>query len=97
MINVGGAKVHPIEVERVIRTIPGVSEVRVFAKASTVTGEVVACDIVPDAGEDVESLRRTVGRVCLSHLSSVQRPRLVRIVEHIDLSDAGKTIRRTAG
>ncbi len=96
MINVGGAKVHPIEVERVIRAIPGVSEVRVFAKASSIAGEVVACDIVPEVGEDAERLTRTVSQVCLSRLTSAQRPRLVRLVDHVDLSDAGKTIRSAA-
>ena len=45
MINVAGSKVYPVEVERVIRVIPGVADVRVFGKRSSIAGELVACEL----------------------------------------------------
>ena len=93
MINVAGSKVYPIEVERVIRAVPGVSDVRVFGKRSSIAGELVACEIVPDAGHDRDALKESVVRTCRDHLSSPQQPRIVRLVERIDLSVAGKTLR----
>jgi acyl-CoA synthetase (AMP-forming)/AMP-acid ligase II len=95
MINVAGSKVFPIEVERVIRTIPGVSDVRVFGKASSIAGELVACEIVPERGEDSEVLKERVTRICRSQLATYQQPRLIRFVDRIDLSFSGKTLRRT--
>ena len=53
MINVGGDKVHPEEVERAVLSHPGVRLVRVYAKSNPITGALVAADIVPspDAGD----------------------------------------------
>jgi acyl-CoA synthetase (AMP-forming)/AMP-acid ligase II len=93
MINVAGSKVYPIEVERTIRAIPGVSDVRVFGKHSSIAGELVACEIVPDANQNAEALKETVFRVCRSQLASPQQPRMIKLVERIEISAAGKTLR----
>jgi len=94
MINVAGSKVYPVEVERTIRGIPGVSDVRVFGKASSVAGELVACEVVPLPGEDVGALRIRINQTCRASLSSPQLPRSIAFVEQVVLSAAGKTLRR---
>jgi acyl-CoA synthetase (AMP-forming)/AMP-acid ligase II len=93
MINVAGSKVFPIEVERVIRLIPGVSDVRVFGKASSIAGELVGCEIVASPDQDREALKEIVVRTCRTQLTSQQQPRLIKMVDRIDLSSAGKTLR----
>lgn len=93
MINVAGSKVFPIEVEKVIRTVPGVSDVRVFGKASSIAGELVACEIVAAPGQDREALRSLVSRACRASLGTHQQPRIIRLVDQIDLSSAGKMLR----
>ena len=96
LINVGGNKVHPLEVEQVIREVPGVADVRVFAMASSVAGQIVACEIVPHAGIESSRVHDSVNRQCLGRLASHQRPRLIRLVDRISLTDAGKAPRRPA-
>jgi acyl-CoA synthetase (AMP-forming)/AMP-acid ligase II len=93
MINVAGSKVYPIEVERVIRIIPGVSDVRVFGKNSSIAGQLVACEIIASAGQDQEALKETVIRTCRAQLASHQQPRIIKLVERIEVSAAGKTLR----
>jgi acyl-CoA synthetase (AMP-forming)/AMP-acid ligase II len=93
MINVAGSKVFPIEVERVIRIIPGVSDVRVFGKASSIAGELVACEIVAAPGQDRDALKEIVARTCRAKLNSQQQPRMIKLVDRIDLSSASKTLR----
>jgi acyl-CoA synthetase (AMP-forming)/AMP-acid ligase II len=93
MINVAGSKVYPVEVERVIRAIPGVADVRVFGKASSIAGELVGCEIVPESGVCHETLREEVLRTCRIRLVSYQQPRMIKIVEQIAMSTAGKTLR----
>jgi len=95
MINVAGAKVYPVEVERTIRRIPGVSDVRVFGKTSSIAGELVACEVVPLPGEDLGALRTRINQTCRASLSSPQLPRSIAFVEQIVLSAAGKTLRRS--
>lgn len=93
MINVAGSKVFPVEVERVIRVVPGVSDVRVFGRASSIAGELVACEIVAAPNQDREALRSLIVRTCLASLASHQQPRIIKLVDRIDLSSAGKTLR----
>lgn len=90
IINVGGNKVSPQEVEQVLRSVPGVADVRVYAKASSMVGQLVAVQIVPLCAQDAETVRAAVVDAGLRQLSPPQRPRLVEIVERIELSDAGK-------
>ena len=96
IVNVGGQKVHPLEIERVIRVIPGVADARVFGRASSLMGQVVACEVVPDKDQDPDALKEAVTRACRSRLSPAQQPRFVQMVTHIDLSVAGKTLRGIA-
>jgi acyl-CoA synthetase (AMP-forming)/AMP-acid ligase II len=93
MINVAGSKVFPVEVERVIRIIPGVLDVRVFGKTSSIAGELVACEIVANPDQDREALKEVVVRTCRAQLNSQQQPRVIKLVDRIDLSSAGKTLR----
>ncbi|SRR5579872_94432 len=93
IINVGGNKVHPVEVERVLRSVPGVLDVRVFGKHSSVAGQLVACEIVSDKIRSDDELREDVRRACQVSLSSFQRPRFIGIVDQIELSSAQKIVR----
>ena len=94
LINVGGNKVQPIDVERVIRGVAGVADVRVFGQRSSIAGQLVACEIVLAVGQESELVRQAVLAACNDQLSSFQRPRLVRLVDQIQLNAAGKTQRR---
>jgi acyl-CoA synthetase (AMP-forming)/AMP-acid ligase II len=95
VINVGGNKVHPLEIERLVRTVAGVADVRVFGKASSVAGQLVACEVVPSRSTGTEGLRRAIQELSLSALRPHQRPRLIRFVDRIGMSTAGKTSRRS--
>jgi acyl-CoA synthetase (AMP-forming)/AMP-acid ligase II len=97
MINVGGNKVHPIEVERVVRAVPGVFDARVYGTKSSIAGELVCCQVVPAAGAEPAALRQAVSTACLTHLTPLQRPRLIDVVPEIRLDNSGKTNRRTTG
>jgi acyl-CoA synthetase (AMP-forming)/AMP-acid ligase II len=93
MINVAGSKVYPLEVERVIRTIPGVSDVRVFGKVSSIAGELVACEIVASGDQDPVQLKQVITETCRTQLAAPQQPRLFKFVDRLALSAAGKTLR----
>jgi acyl-coenzyme A synthetase/AMP-(fatty) acid ligase len=94
MINVGGHKVRPVAVERLLRTIDGVEDVRVYGQSSSVAGQLVACDVVPRRGYDAERLTQQIQQAARGCLASHEVPRIVRIVDVIQTSAAGKVIRR---
>jgi len=93
LINVGGNKVSPLHVERIVRDVPGVRDARVFGRTSGIAGQLVACEIVVEPDQDGEDVVERVQRRCLESLSSHERPRLVRAVERIEVTASGKTAR----
>lgn len=94
IINVGGNKVHPIEVEKVIHTVAGVQDVRVYSKHSSIAGEVVACDVVAAHNVDSSELKANINRICATKLTAIQRPRFIQVVDRIGLAISGKKLRR---
>lgn len=91
LINIGGNKVAPLAVERVIRSVAGVADVRVFPVGSSIAGQLVACQVVPSPGIEPSKLRGQIAERCRESLAGHERPRLITIVDHIDLTAAGKT------
>jgi acyl-coenzyme A synthetase/AMP-(fatty) acid ligase len=94
VINVGGNKVQPLRVEHVIQVVAGVRDVRVFSRSSSLVGQMVACEFVPEPGFEPEDVRQAILKACLERLDGHERPRFVQAVSSIVLSDAEKKIRK---
>lgn len=94
LVNVGGHKIWPADVEAVLRAAPGVAEVRVYGKRSSLAGQVLAADLVAAPGSDPAEVRKLAARHAREHLPPHQVPRLLRVVEQIGMSDAFKLSRR---
>ena len=90
ILNVGGAKVAPEEVEAALLELPGIVEARVYGRPSPITGTVLTADIVPQPGADPQELRARVVARLGSSLERHKVPRLINVVESIGLSAAGK-------
>ncbi|MDA1178162.1 MAG: class I adenylate-forming enzyme family protein [Planctomycetota bacterium] len=86
MINVGGNKVQPAIVENIVREVPGVLDVRVYGKTSSVAGQIVACQVVNEAGIDATQLRQDIHQYCRSRLLPAQVPRFIDFVAQIELT-----------
>jgi len=94
-INVGGNKVNPELVEQVLRQVEGVADAKVYAKKSSVVGQLVAADIVPTLDSDKKSLRQEIRDRCLRSLESWQIPAFINFVSKLDVTTAGKLERTT--
>jgi acyl-coenzyme A synthetase/AMP-(fatty) acid ligase len=94
LINVGGNKVRPLRVEQVIQGVPGVRDVRVFARSSSLVGQMVACEYVTEPGFEPEAIKSAILKTCLERLEAHERPRFVQVVSTIGLSSADKKIRK---
>ena len=92
-INVGGNKVAPLDVERVVRAVPGVADVRVYPRSSSIAGQLVACDLVVEDTLEPNEVKQRVAEHCLRELRSFQRPRIWRLVDAIGLTSADKVER----
>ena len=82
LINVGGEKVLPGEVEEVLLAHPLVADCRVRAASNAVLGQVVAAEIVwrgPEA--DALSVKRSLHAFASGRLARHKLPTVVRLVE----------------
>ncbi len=94
IINVGGAKVHPEEVEAVLNSLDGVRLSRVFAKASPITGAIVAAEVVLKAPVDEPRAReRELIAAARTRLPAHMTPTRIRFVADLPMTDAGKLSR----
>jgi acyl-coenzyme A synthetase/AMP-(fatty) acid ligase len=98
IINVGGLKVHPEEIEAVINQHAAVSMSRVKGRKSPITGSIVVADIVLAEDERARAgeIRDEVLARCREHLASYKVPAAVRFIETLDVTSAGKLARVNA-
>jgi acyl-coenzyme A synthetase/AMP-(fatty) acid ligase len=94
IINVGGAKVHPEEVEAVLNALPGVRAARVYAKANPITGALVAAQVVLDKPQEASREReREIVTAARARLPSHMAPARVAFVAELPMTAAGKLMR----
>ncbi len=93
IINVGGLKIHPEEVEAVINRHPAVRLSRVSGRRSPITGAIVVAEVVLEDGGDHDTIRTEILRDCRAVLKPFQVPAMLRIVPKLELSAGGKLLR----
>jgi acyl-CoA synthetase (AMP-forming)/AMP-acid ligase II len=91
VINSGGEKFSPLEVEIALAQHPSVRDVVAFAIPDPRYGERAAAVVVPHAGHEVtekELIEFTVGKI-----AAVKVPRRILLMEDIPVSGSGKVVR----
>lgn len=87
MINVGGYKVNPYEVEETIRKVEGIQDVRVFSKSNSILGNIICCEIIKTSSEiDELSIRSYLQ----SKLQEFKIPRVIKFTDKISTTRTGK-------
>jgi len=94
LINVGGQKVYPTEVENIILTIDNIKDVAVFGEQNNLLGQLVVAKIVLHQPEAVESVKKRVRKACLTQLASFKVPAKVIVVDGLLHGIRQKKIRR---
>jgi acyl-coenzyme A synthetase/AMP-(fatty) acid ligase len=98
VINVGGMKVHPEEVEAVINRHPHVRMSLVRTRKSPITGALVVADVVlkmePDStSEPVGKLEDEILQLCRQALPRHKVPAAIHFVRALALAATGKMVR----
>jgi long-chain acyl-CoA synthetase len=81
VINVGGEKVHPVEVENALLEMEDIREVTVWGQPSPVTGQVVAARVTPVRPEDPAALEHRIFQYCRGRLAPWKIPAYVDVVD----------------
>ena len=92
MINTGGFKVFPAEIERVIAAHPSVAMVAVGGLPDELKGEIAKAYVVlkPGAPADAEGILT----LCRTELAAYKAPRAIQFVADLPKTSTGKIMRR---
>jgi acyl-CoA synthetase (AMP-forming)/AMP-acid ligase II len=101
IINVGGLKVYPEEVEAVLNADARVRMSLVKAKRSPITGAVIAAEVVLAQGENLdaaalEPIKSELLEACRRQLAAYKVPAMLRFVPTLEITAAGKLVRPNA-
>ena len=92
VINVGGQKVLPSEIESIILEMEEISDCMVYAEQNAITGQTVVCDVV--LNKKIENIKKRVRVFCKDRLDTYKIPTKVNVVDKTNFSDRFKKIRR---
>ena len=92
LINVGGYKVNPGEVENAIMAMDGVKQALVYGKANSILGNVLCADVVLESENIITEL--DIKKLLSSKLQDFKIPRRIKFVEAISLTRTGKLKRK---
>ena len=91
IINVGGTKVHPEEIEAALNALAPVRASRVFARSNPITGAIVVAEIVlKDPAAKAETLERELLAAARQRLAPHMAPAQIRFVAELPRTAAGK-------
>lgn len=74
LINVGGQKVYPSEVENLLLQLPNILDVAVYGEASALIGQIVVAKVQLREPEAVDALKRRIRQACLGRLTAYKIP-----------------------
>lgn len=92
VINVGGQKVLPSEIESIILEMEEIADCMVYGEKNAITGQTVVCDVV--LNKNIENIKKRVRVFCKDRLDAYKIPTKVNIVDKTNFSDRFKKIRK---
>jgi long-chain acyl-CoA synthetase len=97
LINVGGEKVYPAEVEGEIESVDGVAEATVYGEPNPIVGQIVCARVTALEADDGDGLGRAVKRHCRERLERFKVPVKVEVVTGERRGERVKKSRRLGG
>lgn len=92
LINVGGYKVNPNEVEEVLLQNPKIKDAKVFGKPNAVLGNILLAEILLFENQDLEEAE--IRNYLEEKLQNYKIPRKISFVEEIGVTRTGKKIKK---
>lgn len=93
IINVGGQKVLPSEVESVLLGMDEIEDCLVYGEQNAITGQSVSCDVVLKYGIDDSGFKILVRKFCKDKLDSFKIPTRVNVVQKTEFTERFKKSR----
>lgn len=93
IINVGGQKVLPSEVESVLLGMDEIEDCLVYGEQNAITGQSVSCDVVLKSGVEADGLKILVRKFCKDKLDNFKIPTRVNVAQKTEFTERFKKSR----
>ena len=93
LINIGGKKALPSEIESVIMELENIADCVVYAEQNAITGQSVSCDVVLKSDMAKDELKKLIRSACASKLERYKIPSKINVVEKIAFTNRFKKVR----
>ncbi|MCI7362376.1 MAG: fatty acid--CoA ligase family protein [Campylobacter sp.] len=93
LINIGGKKALPSEIESVIMELENIADCVVYAEQNAITGQSVSCDVVLKNTMAKDELKKLIRSTCASKLERYKIPSKINVVEKIAFTNRFKKVR----
>jgi acyl-coenzyme A synthetase/AMP-(fatty) acid ligase len=90
IINVGGEKVFPSEVESILLMMPEIIDCVIFGETNAITGQTVVAEVVTRDQTNPRELRGRIRQFCSQKLTKFKVPTKIYLVDEIVTSNRGK-------
>lgn len=94
VINVGGQKVLPVEVESVLMQMEEIVDCLVLGESNPITGQVVVAEVVLKPGVDSTSIGKNIRLFCKDKIARYKIPVKIHAVAQLNVSSRHKKIRK---
>lgn len=90
VVNIGGEKVLPVEIESVILEVPSVQDCLVYGASNSITGQMIVANVLlkPDFDKSIEKMN--IKQYCKSKLDAYKVPAKIVFVDNVDFSERFK-------
>lgn len=93
IINVGGQKVLPSDVESVLLGMDEIEDCLVYGEQNAITGQSVSCDVVLKSGVEADGFKILVRKFCKDKLDNFKIPTRVNVVQKTEFTERFKKSR----
>lgn len=81
LINVGGQKVYPAEIEEVILTLDNIEDVAVFGEKNALLGNIIVARVRTKTDEPLKDIKKRIRKACSQKLTNFKVPSKVIFAE----------------
>lgn len=88
LLNIGGYKVNPSEIESIISQLPNIVQVIVYGKSNSVLGNILCADIILESGYEITEF--SIRQHLKALVQDYKIPRRIKFVDTIKTTRTGK-------
>ena len=94
LVNVGGQKVYPIEVENILMTMDNVRDVAVFGERSPLVGNILVARVNLVSPEHFDAFKRRLRAFCRERLPNYKIPARIELTDEVQFGHRLKKMRK---